>query len=108
MESSEDHPPTLTLGDFDEHVGETFHLTTDGVTTFEATLVEARDESLPDGRHGPPGGRAPFSLLFRPDDGEVKPQGAYAIETEGCGPHQIFLVPVLGPDGKPHLEASFN
>lgn len=108
MAENHDPPPPLTLADFVAHVGTTFRFVAPEASPFEATLVEARDESRPDGRHGPPGGRAPFSLLFRPLDGAMKPQTTYAIEADGAGPHLVFCVPVLGEDATPHLEAGFN
>ncbi|MCX6854415.1 MAG: hypothetical protein NTV80_05865 [Verrucomicrobia bacterium] len=48
--------------------------------------------------HGRPGGRAPFSLVFRANSREFYvPQGTYPLEHAQIGRPEIFFVPI-GPD----------
>ncbi len=48
--------------------------------------------------HARPGGRAPFSLLFRAGSREFYvPQGTYQLEHPQIGRPEIFFVPI-GPD----------
>lgn len=89
-------------------VGQDFVFSLPDGSAFTAALVEARDTSLPDGRHGPTKGRAPFSLRFRPADGVTYPQGPYTIASDGFEPLEVFFVPGIGDDGAPVLQATFN
>ncbi len=46
-----------------------------------------------------PGGRAPFTLLFRGPPAPILPQRIYTLEHAGLGRWDLFLVP-LGPDAE--------
>lgn len=104
----EDRMIQLTHADFLPLVGSDFVFSLPDGTAFTASLLDVQDQSLPDGRHGPVGARAPFSLSFRPADGSAHPQGPYTIATEGFAPLEVFFVPGLGHDGAPVLQATFN
>jgi hypothetical protein len=52
--------------------------------------------------------RTPFSLIFRTPMDIFLVDGIYMIRCESCGPHEIFLSPVLSPPGERLYEAAFN
>lgn len=87
----------LTYDTFAGRVGETFR---DGETGAELELVSVTDatEAL---RNVPEGQRAPFSLVFRGPT--LLPQSIRALEHDGLGALEIFLVPIAQtPDGYEH------
>jgi hypothetical protein len=94
------------LSDFAPHVGSAFEVDAGplGVVTLELANVT----SLPGGPS--PGGREPFSLLFRGPVAPALGQGLYPMTHGALGSLTIFIVPVgPGPDGKgPRYEAVFN
>ena len=49
-----------------------------------------------------------FSLLFRAPLDSRAEQGTFALENEGVGVHDLFLVPVMKTDEGLFFEASFN
>ena len=104
----DDRLAALRRETFVPRVGRHFTFSADGLDAFEAELLEARDESLPDGRHGPAGARPAFSLVFRPVDGAPRAQRTYTIAADGFTPVAVFCVPGLGHDGGPVLQATFN
>jgi hypothetical protein len=79
---------TLTIDDFAALVGECLRVVPDGAEPFEAELVEV----TPIARE--PGGRAPFSLVFRGGPNPPLPQRIYRVEHEQLGALEIFLVPI--------------
>ena len=98
----------ITRATFAPLVGHTLVLAPPEGDSFEAELIEASDESRPDGRHGPADGRAPFSLILRPLDGSARPQATYAVTSERLPTLAIFCVPTVDDDGRPVLQAVFN
>ena len=79
---------TLTLADFSPLLGETFRMAGDGDGPLEVELVEVTE--LP----REPGGRAPFSLVFRGGPTPPLPQRIYRVEHAALGTIEIFLVPI--------------
>lgn len=59
-------------------------------------------------KHGRPGQRAPFSLVFRGPREPVFAQQQFALEHESLGRLDIFLVPVGQADDGVLYEAVFN
>jgi hypothetical protein len=75
---------TLTADDFAELRGEMFRI----ASQFEAELVEVTEIARE------PGGRAPFSLVFRGGPDPPLPQRIYRVEHADLGAIEIFLVPI--------------
>jgi hypothetical protein len=75
---------TLTAGDFAALRGERFRI----ASQFEAELVEVTE--IP----REPGGRAPFSIVFRGGPSPPLPQRIYRVEHAELGALEIFLVPI--------------
>ena len=95
----------LTVETFTPHVGETFHLRLSDTERMPVTLIGAEASA----NHGMTGSaRAPFSLLFRPPQGQVPPQRTYRVEHERIGTLEIFLVPITPDAQGPRLEAVFS
>jgi hypothetical protein len=81
----------LTVDDFRPLQGERFRVTPDGAAAFEVELVEVTE--IP----REPGGRAPFSLVFRGGPSPPLEQRIYRVEHDELGELDIFLVPIA-PD----------
>jgi hypothetical protein len=79
---------TLTVDDFRPLQGDRFRISPDGAEAFEVELVEVTE--IP----REPGGRAPFSLVFRGGPNPPLPQQIYRVEHEKLGELELFLVPV--------------
>jgi hypothetical protein len=82
---------TLTIADFAPRLHEPFRVVPDGGEPFEVELVEVTE--IP----REPGGRSPFSLVFRGGPSPPLPQAIYRVEHDEIGALEIFLVPI-GPD----------
>jgi hypothetical protein len=82
---------TLTIDDFAALAGDRFRIGSEGVPPFEAELVEVNE--IP----REPGGRAPFSLVFRGGPAPPVSQRIQRVEHDALGTLEIFLVPI-GPD----------
>lgn len=95
---------SLTIADFAPRVGDRFRIdaTEDG-TGRDAELVEA----APVGEAGP-GGRVPFSLIFRDPGGVVLPQRIYRVDHPELGSLDIFLVPIGADAAGVRYEAIFT
>jgi len=78
---------TLTAADFAPLLDEQFRISA-GDQTFEAELVEVTE--IP----REPGGRAPFSLVFKGGPDPPLPQRIYRVEHGRLGAIEIFLVPI--------------
>ena len=92
----------LTQEDFAPRLNERFRLHTDS-TSHDLRLFEVKPLGA-----GRPGGRPPFSLLFRAPQDALFPQMIYRIENDHMGALDLFLVP-LGPDAHGMVyEALFN
>ncbi len=92
----------LTHKDFTPRLNERFRLHTDS-TSHDLRLFEVKPLGA-----GRPGGRLPFSLLFRGPQDALFPQMIYRLENEAMGALDLFLVP-LGPDEHGMVyEAPFN
>ena len=83
----------LTIDDFRSRIGDAFRVVVDDQQYFEAQLSEVNELGT-----GVPGGRNPFSLIWRAAAEVVVPQRIYRIEHDQLGALDIFLVP-LGPEG---------
>jgi hypothetical protein len=79
---------TLSVGDFAALRGQPFRIAPGDVPPFEAELVEVTE--IP----REPGGRAPFSLVFRGGPDPPLPQRIYRVEHDALGALEIFLVPI--------------
>jgi hypothetical protein len=84
----------LSLESFADRLGEPLRIRTTDAHVVEVRLVEASALGDP----FVPGGRAPFSLVFRGPAEQILPQTTYRIEHEAIGSFELFLVP-LQPDG---------
>jgi hypothetical protein len=79
---------TLTVDDFRALQGDRFRIVPDGAPAFEVELVEVTE--IP----REPGGRAPFSLVFRGGPNPPLAQRIFRIEHDKLGELELFLVPV--------------
>jgi hypothetical protein len=83
----------LSLETFRGRLDEPFRIHTSDDVALDVALAEASalaEQPLP-------GGRVPFSLVFRGSGGAVLPQGTYRVRNEVLGSLELFLVP-LEPD----------
>ncbi len=88
----------FTLETFSGRIGERFRIDADESGVLEAELVEATAPAGAAGSpSGRPGGRNPFSLVFRGPAEPVLPQRTYRFEHETLGALDLFIVPI-GPD----------
>ncbi|MEE8500529.1 MAG: hypothetical protein V3S27_08135 [Kiloniellales bacterium] len=81
----------LTHEDFARCLNERFRLHTDS-TSHDLRLFQVKPLGA-----GRPGGRPPFSLLFRAPQEALFPQMIYRLENDRLGALDLFLIP-LGPD----------
>lgn len=79
---------TLTAAEFAVLRGQRFRIAPDGAAPFEAELIEVTEIARE------PGGRAPFSLVFRGGPSPPLPQRIHRVEHEALGAIEIFLVPI--------------
>jgi hypothetical protein len=79
---------TLTAADFAPLRGDRFRIAPDDATPFDAELIEITE--IP----REPGGRTPFSIVFRGGPDPPLPQRIYRVQHEGLGLMEIFLVPI--------------
>jgi len=86
---------------FEPHVGETFALAAEPEPL---ALVLESVTTLADR----PGGRDPFSLLFRGPADPLLPQAIYRLEHAGLGALEIFIVPVGQDAAGTRYEAIFS
>ena len=82
----------LTLATFEPRVGDAFALGGTGNDAIELVLESATAAGTW------PGGRDPFSLVFRGPAQPLLPQATYRLEHAGLGALEIFIVPI-GQDG---------
>ncbi len=89
----------LEAATFEPHVGEPFAIDAAGVTLAleEVTTLAVR-----------PGGRDPFSLLFRGPAEPVLAQAIYPLEHAQVGTLEIFVVPLGVDAGGARYEAIFS
>lgn len=78
----------LTADDFRPLEGQRFRVVPDGAEAFEVELVEVTELARE------PGGRAPFSLVFKGGPNPPLEQAIYRVEHDGLGELEIFLVPI--------------
>jgi len=78
----------LTVDDFRPLQGERFQIAPDGAEAFEVELLEVTE--IP----REPGGRAPFSLVFKGGPNPPLEQRIYRVEHDGLGELDLFLVPI--------------
>ena len=79
---------TLTAADFAALRGDRFRIAPGDASPFDVELVEVTE--IP----REPGGRAPFSIVFRGGPRPPLPQRIYRVEHEQLGAIEIFLVPI--------------
>jgi hypothetical protein len=79
---------TLTVDDFAALRGDRFRIAAGDGADFDAELVEVSQIQRE------PGGRAPFSLVFRGGPDPPLPQRIYRVEHAELGALEIFLVPI--------------
>jgi hypothetical protein len=78
----------LTTADFAALRGDWFRIAPDDAAPFDAELVEVTEIARE------PGGRAPFSLVFKGGPSPPMSQRIYRVEHEQLGAIEIFLVPI--------------
>jgi hypothetical protein len=78
----------LTVDDFRPLLHDSFRISPPDADAFDVELVEVTE--IP----REPGGRAPFSLVFRGGPNPPLPQRIYSVEHEKLGELDIFLVPI--------------
>jgi hypothetical protein len=78
----------LTPEDFRPLLHDRFRIAPDDAPALEVELVEVTE--IP----REPGGRVPFSLVFRGGPNPPLPQRIYRVEHEKLGELEIFLVPI--------------
>ena len=78
----------LTLEDFRPLLHDRVRIAPDDAPAFEVELVEVTE--IP----REPGGRVPFSLVFRGGPNPPLPQRIYRMEHEKLGELDIFIVPI--------------
>ncbi len=92
----------LTHKDFTPRLNERFRLHTE-TNSHDLQLFQVKPLGM-----DMPGGREPFSLLFRAPKDALVPQMIYRLENDRMGVLDLFLVP-LGPDDHGMVyEALFN
>jgi len=91
----------LTAATFEPHVGDTFTIDAEPEAI---ALALAQVTTLGDR----PGGRDPFSLLFRGPAEPLLPQAIYRLEHAGLGALEIFVVPLAPDDAGARYEAIFS
>jgi hypothetical protein len=79
---------TLSVDDFAALRGDRFRIAAGDGADFDAELVEVSQIQRE------PGGRAPFSLVFRGGPDPPLPQRIYRVEHAELGALEIFLVPI--------------
>ena len=93
----------LTVESFAPAVGDAFAVHGATPAPLRLELAEARPLGP-----APPGGRAPFSLVFRGPADPVLAQRIYRLEHAGLGTLEIFLVPVGRDAAGTRYEAVFG
>lgn len=93
---------SLTIDTFAKRIGDRFALQLRPDAALELELIEAN----PLGAR--PGGRAPFSILFRGPLAQVLPQSIYPLGHETLGRLELFIVPIGPRDGGMVYEAIFT
>jgi hypothetical protein len=78
----------LTAADFAALQGDQFLIVPGDAASFDAELIEVTE--IP----REPGGRAPFSLVFRGGPHPPLPQRIYRVEHDDLGALEIFLVAI--------------
>jgi hypothetical protein len=78
----------LTIDDFRPLEGDRFRISPEEAEPFEVELVEVTE--IPRA----PGGRAPFSLVFRGGPNPPVEQRIYRVEHDKLGELDLFLVPI--------------
>jgi hypothetical protein len=79
---------TLTVDHFRERLNDSFRVEAEDGTAFDVELVEVMEVPRA------PGGRVPFSLVFRGGPSPTLPQAIYRLENDALGAIEIFLVPI--------------
>ena len=85
----------FTVDTFAGRVGERFRIKVDEATAVDAELVEAAAVQPTSGVPvATPGGRTPFSIVFRGPQEPLLPQSIYPFEHAELGAFEIFIVPI--------------
>jgi hypothetical protein len=79
---------TVSAADFAPCRGDRFRIVPGDAAPFDAELVEVTE--IP----REPGGRVPFSIVFRGGPAPPLPQGTYGVHHDDLGAIEIFLVPI--------------
>jgi hypothetical protein len=94
----------LSLESFADRLGEPFRIHTTDARVVDVSLAEASALGDP----FVPGGRAPFSLVFRGPAEQILPQTTYPVEHDALGSFELFLVPLKPDGGGARYEAVFT
>ena len=90
----------FTSETFAPHRGAIFRVSADSAAPLDMSWIELTELGGGSGRMGSgPGGRVPFSLIFRGPTQPVLPQQIYHVAHDGIGEFDLFLVPI-GPDAE--------
>ena len=92
----------LELADFAAALGDRFHVATGAG---ELALALIRADALP--ARPAPGGRRPFSLVFRGPRSPSLPQRVHRLESARLGVLELFLVPIDPDENGARYEAVF-
>ena len=88
---------SLDVTTFVGREGEVFLLAPDETSVIATRLIAVTPASGDSAVRVRPGGRTPFSLIFRSPLGAPLPQRIYRLQHEQLGAFDLFLVPI-GPD----------
>ena len=95
---------SLTVADFERRVGQRFRIGAEEESAgHDGELVEVTAVG-----EAAPGGRVPFSLVFRGPPGTVLPQRIYRVDHAELGRLDIFLVPIGADAEGVRYEAVFT
>ncbi len=93
---------SFSFATFSELVDDDFRIRLDDGSSVDLRLAAASRSALP----AQPGGREPFSLLFR-GPAPILPQRIYSVEHPGLGAFDLFLVALTPDEDGARYEAVF-
>ena len=93
----------FSVDTFEALVGQTFKATPPGGEAGELTLSAAQASGDSPDEH-----RDPFSLSFREEGHEPKPQGLWSLQHDELGEFELFLVPHASDAAGVEYGAHFN
>ena len=95
----------LTEKNFAQYVNTKFRVRVAAAEPVELELVEVKGYNPGQNEHD---GMERFSLFFRGPSDVLLPQNVYALEHEGMGTHELFMVPIARDERGFRYEIVFN